>query len=114
MSFERCTICGEYGWTDTHKCKPIFCVWYPGWHGDDPEDATKIHATDHAEAAATWAERDDAEGDYTIVSGSDVLVRVWRDDEEPSEAKTLVVTGESVPSYRAIECDEERFKKGSY
>lgn len=25
--FEKCSICGEYGWTKTHKCPPRHYVW---------------------------------------------------------------------------------------
>jgi hypothetical protein len=112
--FQRCTTCGEHDFVNKHRCKPIFYVLYPDYHGDDWEDAAKIHALDHERAAETWASRHDSEGSYTIVGGNDVLVSVRKHDEEPSEAATYAVTGETVPKYRARECDAERFKKGSY
>jgi hypothetical protein len=113
--YQRCSICGDYDWASSHRCKPIFYVLYPDWHGDDWEDAWRIHARDHEEAAETWAERSDSEGgEYEIVSGSDVLVYVRKHDEDVSEAKTFAVTGETVPQYRAMECDPEKFKKGNY
>ena len=73
-------------------------VWCP-YYGQE-EDGTVIE-TDWAEdAAAEWAQRFDEQGDYTIISGSDVEVLVRREGSA-DEPQRFEVHGESVPHYSA-------------
>lgn len=77
-----------------------YLVWRPEY-GQEPEDGTVVDAYDANAAACKWAERYDAEGaDYLIVRGADATVRV-RAVNKPSDGWELIVSGESVPSYRA-------------
>lgn len=77
-----------------------YLVWRPEY-GQEPEDGTVVDAYDANSAACKWAERDDAESaDYLIVRGSDATVKV-RAVNKPTDEWEMIVSGESVPSYRA-------------
>lgn len=77
-----------------------YLVWRPEY-GQEPEDGTVVDAYDANAAACKWAERYDAEGaDYLIVRGSDATVKV-RAVNKPADEWEMIVSGESVPSYRA-------------
>lgn len=58
----------------------------------------KAHISDWA--AEAWAEHHDSEGDYSIVGGSSVHVRVRKADSKDAWEE-FTVTGESEPVYRA-------------
>lgn len=73
-----------------------YVVWNPE-HGDR-EDGREIESHSAEAAVRAWAERDDAESaDYLIVRGNDATVQVWDGERE----RTYIVSGESVPEYRA-------------
>ena len=77
-----------------------YVVWRPE-NGQEPEDGTVLDAYDANSAACKWAERYDADGaDYLIVRGVDATVMV-RAVNKPAEQYEMIVSGESVPSYRA-------------
>lgn len=96
-----CRKCGAFSvWQETHECPPIFAVWCLDYDQTE-DDARRVHARTHEIAAEKWAERDDADGDYTIVRGTKVVVMVRKEGEETPKA--LMVEGESVPNYNA--CD---------
>jgi len=77
-----------------------YLVWRPE-DGQEPEDGTVVDAYDANAAACKWAERYDADGaDYLIVRGADATVRV-RAVNKPLDSWEMIVSGESVPSYRA-------------
>lgn len=58
-------------------------------------------AWDAASAVEEWARQYDSDGDYTIISGAEVHVRVRASDADPWQEFTVV--GESEPVYRASE-----------
>lgn len=96
----KCSKCGEYDFTDRHRCLPGFLVWHK--EEGEEEFARKVHALDMCDAAEQWAERDDSESaDYLIVSGQDARVAVK--DMETGAVGIFIVSGESVPSYSANE-----------
>jgi hypothetical protein len=75
-----------------------YLVWCPDL-GSTEEDGRKIMAHDPEDAACLWARREDSRSaDYWIVGGTDANV-VVRDPDGAEHA--LIVSGESVPSYRA-------------
>ena len=77
-----------------------FLIWRPE-SGQDSEDGTVVEAYDANAAACKWAERYDSDGaDYLIVRGVDATVMV-RAVNKPAEQYEMIVSGESVPSYRA-------------
>ncbi|MBA3622917.1 MAG: hypothetical protein H0W48_00305 [Methylibium sp.] len=76
-----------------------YLVWRPE-SGQEPEDGRFFDAYDAHAAVCKWAEREDSRSsDYLIVGGSDATVRVravtCRTEYE------MIVSGESVPRYRA-------------
>ena len=78
--------------------KRTFKVYYEEWQGEDCPD--EIEAADHEDAAEIWAESKDSEGDYTIIGGDSVSVRVESID---GVSKVLRVHGETVARYHADE-----------
>jgi hypothetical protein len=107
--FERCPTCNKFDFLDRHKCLPAYKVWQ-FW--DDEKDDEKeleeyaetVYAFGHEEAAEEWAEDDDAQGDYTIVGGSETKVKVKKVGEDI--IKIFEVSGESIPKYSATEIKE--------
>jgi len=95
--YDRCSICGTYGWIDSHECPPCWRVWEADSHGED-EDGERIYALDAEQAAEKWADETDAYGDYTIIGGSEATVRVTPDGG--GETVWFAVSGES-PQYHA-------------
>lgn len=70
------------------------------------EEARGAIGRDPQDAAERWAQRHDAEGDYTIVQGSPATIRLRPDvgiAEDRKEADWIVlrVSGRSDPTYRA-------------
>lgn len=60
-----------------------------------------IYAHRHEDAAEQYGEDYDCGGDYTIVGGDEITVKVRKVGED--EWKTFTVSGESVPQYNATE-----------
>lgn len=77
-----------------------YLVWRPE-NGQEPEDGTVLDSHDANSAVCKWAERYDADGaDYLIVRGVEATVIV-RAVNKPAKQYEMIVSGESVPSYRA-------------
>ena len=75
-----------------------YLVWCPDL-GSDADDGREFMAHDPEDAACLWARREDCQSaDYWIVGGTDANVKV-RDPQ--GGVHSLIVSGESVPSYRA-------------
>lgn len=59
--FEKCATCGDYCWTGTHRCKPL---WLCRMADYDLKDSEEIRGSDAEEAAERYAEeRDGRSGD---------------------------------------------------
>lgn len=83
-----------------------FKVWCPEM-GSTLDDAREFDAFDANSAAEAWADDEDRRGaDYLIVRGQDATVLVSADDGMHVEC--FVVSGESVPSYRARKSSNHR------
>jgi len=98
--FQRCPICKQYHY-ELEKCDPLYEYQIPAYHGDD--DWSKVHATDHAEAAEKACEEQDQGGDYYIISDgelSEILIR-----DEHGEVKRFSIVAEAEPKYYATEID---------
>jgi len=77
-----------------------YLVWRPEY-SQEPEDGVVIDAYDANAAACKWAERDDQRSaDYMIVGGTDATVMV-RAVNNPAQQFEMIVSGESMPHYRA-------------
>jgi hypothetical protein len=87
---------------DSHVCPPKWDVWETT---EAREDARHIYARNADIAAEKYAERDDANGEYSIVGGSPIWVCVAKHGSE--EISTFTVEGESVPEYTATEISKE-------
>ena len=100
--YERCTTCGEYGFTDTHTCDPQWLVLDldnsdRGW-----DEAAVIYAADADSAAEKWAYREDRDSaEYSIVRGQPATVRVRPVGPVEVASVLLIVSGEAVPTYHA-------------
>ncbi len=96
----HCNICKEWMlYPESHKCPPEYEVWGDDYSGDD---YTIIMANSPEEAGEKYADEFDAYGDYTIVNGSELEVKIRKKGDE--EWKTYILSGEPVPQYR---CDEK-------
>ena len=91
-----CRVCNGYLY-ENHRCPLKYRVWNP--ENGDEEDGALLYAQDHEEAAEKWAELEDQYGDYCIVGGSEVTVKVRLGGEQ--DIQEFCVTGESVPMYHA-------------
>lgn len=95
---DYCTTCRAYHVGPHHL--PEFRAGIPDYEDCDPRDYRVTHARDAQEAARRYAEQFDADGDYTIVRGSDAIVVVLDDMGNMSRWR---VSGETVAVYRADE-----------
>ena len=102
MSYEKCGTCKEYGFTDTHKCKPILYFKHENW-GDDWQE---IRGLDFEEAAENFAKRYNENGDYPMMNG-DNTVEVLISDMKTE--KKFIVTAEASIDYHV---EEAGVKKG--
>ena len=98
--FERCRRCGEYSWSIC-DCKryELARKWQPTSKVADA-DWREVYGRDPERIVERWAERYDAQGDYTIVGGSEA--DVWLRDEDGTLTE-WTVRGETVPQYHANE-----------
>lgn len=98
--YERCRVCGEWGWMASHQCPPMWDIYCPD-HGDDAETARAFYGTDAEDAVEKWAERADSDSaEYSIVGGQPATVFVRPAGGDGAWEK-WVVEGEAVPEYRA-------------
>jgi hypothetical protein len=81
MSYQRCQICDEYGWPDTHVCPPT----WECYEADESSYRRTIYARDAQEAAEKYAEKIDSELDYCIM----------KDATESNEETEIVVVTEN-------------------
>lgn len=106
---DYCPTCRGYIYTykgaDNHRCPPAWLVWYPDWQGPEPEDAAVVYAVSAEAAAEKWAHDQDADGDYTIIGGSEVQVKVRA--RGSSDWDEYEVTGETVAQYNARKVDKK-------
>lgn len=76
-----------------------YIVWCPDI-GQEQEDGAKVTARCPQTAAQEWADwQDRRSAEYSIVGGTDVTVTVL--DINSGERRDWIVSGESVPIYRA-------------
>jgi hypothetical protein len=96
--FAKCTKCGEYDFSSTHKCPLKWKVFHIEYMGD--EEFSVIYAGDAQDAAKKYAEKYDADDD-TLMQGEEIEVQVVPFDG--GETKIFIVTGEAEPVYYATE-----------
>jgi len=87
----------------SHMCAPAWLVWCTDL-GLEEGDADTVYAHRPERAAERWAEDyDRRNADYAIVRGSDVEVLVRPRIGVHGEPLRMLVTGETVPVYSAVE-----------
>lgn len=128
MQYKPCPRCRKYHFDNApHTCPPVWLVWCKECDGDI-HNAWPCHSIDAETAAEEWAEADDAEGDYTIVGGSEATVFValqseydaqvigW-DEKVDADDRTVppgvrvhkfVVYGETVAQYHARKVEDKQ------
>lgn len=99
MSFEKCRQCGEYGFTESHRCPSAWLVRRE--HYDD-DDAQTVYADDAGEAAEKYADKNFADWEYPT-SPIDIAVRSKTDEAW----RRFEVSVEAVPEFHAHEVPEE-------
>lgn len=105
-AFSTCRACGEYDFTDRHKCKPKWEVAMEAKKGEVPDESewAEIYAIDQETAAEKYADQYDCESaEYAIVSagsGGETIV-LSRDPATPEKITRWHVIGEAVPQYHA-------------
>ena len=103
-----CPKCGCYEWrhrswrTGKHVCPPRFLVCLPEYHGDGVDDGQYVHAPDPESAAEKWAEKYDSEGDYPVLDGGPITVRVADSDGTVTHWK---ITAEASVNYYTEDAD---------
>ena len=97
--FDRCEICGEWGWLRSHKCPPkwkVVCFEALAFPETLHDEWETIHASDASGAAEKYMARADrAIAEFTEYDV--VVVQAWDGDEQ----KFFSVRGELVPEYTA-------------
>lgn len=94
--YEKCHICGEYGFTRSHRCPPAWLAYLPEY-GETDEDAHRVYATTAQDAA-----QEEARHRYYALEYPHHLVLMVRpagDDDAPWE--TYEVDVELVPEFTA-------------
>ena len=78
-----CTKCGNFSWSSTHKCPPIWKCYF--FDHDGPESAREVYADDEAEAAAQFCQTEDEcpdKPDDVIVIAADGTESRWEMSSE--------------------------------
>jgi hypothetical protein len=86
----------------TGEMKSVFQVFHQEERGDTPY---VVPATDAEEAAEEYAEQYDQGGDYTVIGGGSIEVRVV--EVRTGVEKWFRVEGEAVPHYMARELKDK-------
>lgn len=97
--YEKCGICGQYGYVNHHKCPPAWEVNIPDYHGDE---WVKQYADSAAEVAIKMAEKYDSDDcDFELLDGGEVEILVRKPGR--TNFKRYLCTGESIPIYYSRE-----------
>lgn len=100
---EWCRECRRFHREDNHS--PIWnCICDEDWDDDlaiSKQYSTKIRAVEPGEAAEKFVDENDGGWDYTVISGTPMKVRVWKETTNEFHVEFLFfeVAGESIPQY---------------
>ena len=100
ISYECCTTCGEWGFSDTHRCPPIWQCRVEGCHDDD--QWLEYYARMPDTAALKMAENHDAD-ELELINRSGMTIIVIVRDADGENEKRFRCRGEAVPTYYATE-----------
>jgi hypothetical protein len=78
-SYEKCPVCKQWGWLDSHKCGPYYLVRR---EDEDRAEERVQHASDPGQAAERWLERHFSDCDYpnsmTVLVVDSAETTEWR------------------------------------
>ena len=74
--YKKCEICKEWHWTND-RCLPEYFVYHEEYMGDE---AKSIRASGHESAALKYGEYYNRDGDYCLMDGSTIKVKVEKDN----------------------------------
>jgi hypothetical protein len=92
-SYEKCSVCHEYGFVASHKCKPSWEVFR--FEYGDEDDPAQAFGRDAEEAAISYSERHFADWEHPL----DFEVWVRKSADDPWQKFDISV--EAVPSFSA-------------
>ncbi len=96
MKYIKCDECAQWHW-DTEKCEPVYEVYHWDRNGDEP---FHIHGNSFSDAAENYAkDYNESDGEYDMMRGDDIVVKVVKDGEE----KKFSVTAEPTIYYSVSE-----------
>jgi hypothetical protein len=105
MKLERCPICGEYGFSDRHRCPP---VWYAQvseddvhYSDDEDEDMGRVYAHHAKEAAEKFAAHWDRL-EPILFDGEELRILVAPDNAR-DQVREFIVSALMFPRYLARE-----------
>ena len=100
MSFQKCKKCGEYGWSESHRCAPQWNAICPDC--DDADAPEKAFGSDAKEAALYFAEQNFSRLDYPE------NCEIWVKKEDETEWQKFDITVEAIPSFYATQKEKEK------
>ena len=112
--FDKCTVCGHWGFTGSHKCPPKWrCrerdIELEQKFAGSPSDYewVDVHANDPETAATEFAEDFDRDNEYSVAGdGNDLIVEVRKVGTTGSDSALFFkVNGSMDPTYTAASYD---------
>jgi len=97
MTIKWCDICGNIKWEYGHTCLPTWYIEDLDYLGDELK---KIYAANSREAAEKYAQWLNGQGDYSIINGSTLEIKVYNNPEGENGTK-FNVERISIPNYIA-------------
>lgn len=94
--YRRCDICCEWHWTG-NKCPPAYEVFHEEYLGDEPHT---FRAHSFEGAAEKYAKNyNEGNGDYCMMDGEEITIRVVKDGKE----SRFAITAEPSVDYHIYE-----------
>ena len=92
-NFDKCKNCGEIGFLDSHKCKPVWDAILQDYN--DTDEPMKTFGYEAESAALKFAEDNFSNFDYPEE------MEVWVKKPDEIDWQKFYITVESVPSFTA-------------
>lgn len=103
-----CEECGQVVWENdpfqTHTCPPWWLVWVPGNY-ETIKEASRVRALNEELAAMGYFEEHDAEDEYPVASGGEVVTVCVAREDTPETIYRFTVRGEFTATYYVEEVD---------
>lgn len=101
--YQKCGVCGSWGWKDSHRCPPEHLAWDPDYDGDEAE-AIVVRAVDRQDAAEKYMKHRFEYCDSGFECMESVVFTRPRDESLPVQRFRVVV--EMEPVFYAEKQDE--------